>query len=70
MKAKKFNLSLSEDIKNIQSKIKSIQNSIKELDGVNSVRVDILANNITVDYNDQKISPSEIESKLKQNQLM
>lgn len=38
--------------------------TISKLDGVNAVRVDIMANTVTVDYDESKISEKELQSKI------
>jgi copper chaperone CopZ len=61
MKAEKFqvpNLNNSYDIM-------LIKRAVFDLDGINSVRTDTVSNTVTVDYDDQVISSSEILSKIK-----
>ncbi|AOY75292.1 heavy-metal-associated domain-containing protein [Clostridium formicaceticum] len=59
MKAEKFKFK-----GDAKAKGKEIHKSIAALDGVKAVRVDSFANTVTVDYDENKISSSDIKSKL------
>ncbi|QUH26735.1 heavy-metal-associated domain-containing protein [Serpentinicella alkaliphila] len=65
MKANKFKLNTD-----VKSNGKNIHNSISKLDGINSVRLDSFANTVTVNYDDSKVSSSEIESILRQKNYL
>jgi copper chaperone CopZ len=65
MKADKFKIK-----GDAKPQAKSIHNSIAKLDGIKAIRVDSLANTVTVDYDDEKITSSQIESTLKDNKFM
>lgn len=43
----------------------SIHNTIAGLDGIKSIRIDSFANTVTVEYDDDEISQSKIESALR-----
>ncbi|WZL74222.1 hypothetical protein QBE52_05650 [Clostridiaceae bacterium 35-E11] len=62
MKAAKFKLT-----GDAKKQAKSIHDSIVQLNGINAVRIDSFANTVTVDYDDHKVSSSDIQSTLKQN---
>ncbi|MBB6216299.1 copper chaperone CopZ [Anaerosolibacter carboniphilus] len=62
MNAKKY--TLKGDAK---SQAEAIHNTIAQMNGIKAVRVDSFANTVTVDYDDKKVSSSQIESKLKEN---
>jgi copper chaperone CopZ len=62
MKYKKFNIS---NLKN-DDQITSIRNSISQIDGVKAVRVDTIANTITVEYDENKVSTNQLQSQINQ----
>ena len=68
MRADKFKLNPSfKNSKNLESDAKALTDAVHTLDGINAVRVDPIANTITVDYNEDKVSKREIKQKLKEN---
>ncbi len=62
MNAKKYRLK-----GDAKSQAESIHHVISQMDGIKAIRVDSFANTVTVDYEDDKVSSSEIESKLREN---
>lgn len=68
IKVEKFRLNNSlKNAGDMKTEAKAIQDSIHNLDGINAVRVDPFENMITVDYNADQVSLSQIEQKLKEN---
>ncbi|WP_083525085.1 heavy-metal-associated domain-containing protein [Thermotalea metallivorans] len=52
---------------NAKSQANAIHDSITQMDGIKAVRIDSFANTVTVDYDDSRISSSDIQSKLRQH---
>lgn len=57
MRANKFVISNIND----SNKINTIQQSIHSHDGINAVRVDMVANTVTVDYDESRYSEGDIK---------
>ncbi len=70
MKAKKFPISNPGNSKELKDRAQFYQSTINQMDGINSIRVDPYAENITVDYDETKVSEKEIQKKLEENNLM
>lgn len=51
----------------MKSEARSITDTVHSAGGVNSVRVDPLENNITVDYNEDQVTLEQIKQKLKES---
>lgn len=65
MKANKFVVNGSID----GNKIPDIKNSIRSHDGVNAVRVDVISNTVTVDYDEARYSEGDIKNFVSQTGL-
>lgn len=70
MKAKKFPISNPGNSKELKERAELYQSTIHQLNGINAIRVDPYAENITVDYDDTKVSEKEIQKKLEENNLI
>lgn len=71
MKAEKFQLNNSyKEVRDLQAIEKSISQDIQSLNGINAVRLDPIANTVTVDYNEGQVSSSEIQQKLKEGNYL
>lgn len=65
MKAEKFKLNNSlKDVTDLKSFKTSLTEDINSLGGVNAVRIDAVANTITVDYNEEQVSSTQIKQKI------
>ncbi|RKD31555.1 cation transporter [Thermohalobacter berrensis] len=60
MRAKKFRVS---NLTN-ETDITTIESSLSQLKGVNAVRVDVVADTVTVDFNENEIDEKQIQSQL------
>lgn len=40
----------------------NVENALKALDGVNSAKADHVANNVTVSYDETKVTPEQMET--------
>lgn len=65
MKVNKYRLKVD-----AKSKKEAIHDTIASMYGIKAIRVDSFANTVTVDYDDEKVCSSEIESALKQNNFI
>lgn len=65
MKVKKF---VSESFGGIDESY--IKDSLHSIEGVKAVRLDNVANTITVEYDDSKVSPSTLENTLEKNNFL